>query len=65
MEDIDIMYFPGRHTIGLVRYKESDRFQYKISPVAGMDESADCSYAKEFGAVFPQYCGNILFGDEE
>lgn len=63
---MDIMYFPARHTVGLVRYKDdSERFQYKISPVSGMDEAGDCNYVKEFGAPFPYHCGNILFGVEE
>ena len=63
MKILDVAWFSGRDTVGIVRVEdEHDGVRYYIGVGDGHDESGDIQKIADWGSSFPIEVGDILFG---
>jgi hypothetical protein len=63
MKILDIRWFCGRSTVGVVRIQdEYDGIKYYIGTGEGHYEEADKQNIADWGSTFPTDAGDILFG---
>ena len=60
----NVMWFTNKNgCIGIVQVDdEYDGIRYYISSVEGVNEEYDKRHVAEWGASFPKYAGDALFG---
>jgi hypothetical protein len=63
MKFLDVMWFSGRNSVGIVRTEdEYNGIVYYIGGANAGSEQLDIEYIMAFGAKFPKHVGDILFG---
>ena len=63
MKILDVRWFNGSSCVGVVRVEDPyDGIKYYVGTGTGMDEDIDMEYISVWGARFPNYVGDVLFG---
>ena len=69
MEILDVMWFSGHSTVGIVKVNDQyDGIKYYIGAApffeyAPHNENADMKWIADWGSTFPKSVGNVLFDD--
>lgn len=66
MKILDVMWFSSYGTVGIVRVSvPQEGIKYYIASCHGLDEQVDKKHIAAWGATFPNYAGDFLFGIQE
>jgi hypothetical protein len=63
MKVLDVKWFSGQSTVGIVRVEDPyEGIKYYIGSATGMNEDIDKEHISAWGATFPNDIGDIMFG---
>lgn len=63
MRVLDVRWLTGRSCIGVARVEtDYDGIEYRIAACQGFDEPTDIKFIADWGTLFPQDAGDVLFG---
>ena len=66
MQILDVRWFCGRATVGVVRVLDPyEGIKYYIGTGWGQDEKTDTTHIAEHGSTFDMAAGDVLFGVDE
>lgn len=66
MEILDVLWFCGQATVGIVRVNDPlEGIKYYIGTGKGMNEAADKQHIADWGDYFPKHAGDVLFKVDE
>ena len=66
VEILDVMWFSGRDTVGIVRVNvPHEGIKYYIGTGKGMNAEADKQHIADWGDRFPNRAGDVLFGADQ
>ena len=62
MKILDVRWFTGRDTVGVVKVEtEFDGIKYYIGVGKGLDEQSDMQYICDWGARLNEFVGQVMF----
>jgi hypothetical protein len=62
MKILDVRWFTGRDTVGVVKVESDfDGILYYIGVGKGLDEQDDMQYISDWGARLPKFVGDLMF----
>jgi hypothetical protein len=64
MKFLDVLWFSGGSTVGIVRVEVDEGTRYYIGAANCGLEGKDIEYIMAYGARFPNNIGDMLFGVE-